>query len=310
MIKQIVSIAVLGAALMSGTGCSSDSGFQKYKGIEYKIVKDGKASRKIQIGDMVEFHLTAKADTMVIADTRSQPGPAPKIPVQEPTASGQFQAVFTKLGAGDSAVLEISCDTMLKANPIPPGQQAPPWLKSGKKITVTISILSVKSKEEDEKERAQKAAEQTANEEKQIQDYLTKNNIKASKTASGLYYVINEPGAGANVAAGQVVSMKYTGKTLDGRAFDSNIDTSIGHHGTDPLTFAVGQHQMIAGFDEGAALLKKGSKATLILPSKLGYGEQGPPNIGPNAVLVFDVIVTDVKDAPKQEATAGAPPVK
>ena len=56
-----------------------------------------------------------------------------------------------------------------------------------------------------------------------------------------------------------------------------------------------GAHQMIPGVDEGVALLKKGSKATLYLPSPLGYGEQGPPNIGPNAILVFEVEITDVK---------------
>jgi FKBP-type peptidyl-prolyl cis-trans isomerase len=54
---------------------------------------------------------------------------------------------------------------------------------------------------------------------------------------------------------------------------------------------------MIAGVDEGVALLKKGAKATLYLPSPIGYGEQAPPNIGPNMVLIFDVEITDVKAA-------------
>lgn len=327
MIKHIVSIAVLGAALIGATGCNSGGGFQKYKGIEYKIVKEGKG-RKAKIGDAIEFHLFAKMDTMVLADTRKQQnGQAVTIPVEEPRNIGEFQAAFTKLGAGDSAVIEISTDTLLKANPIPPGQQAPPWLKSGKKIQVTIAVVSVKTKEEYQKdmqakqaemqakqeemrkEMEQKAAAQLPIDDKILQEYFTKNNIKPTKTASGLYYTVQKPGGGAAIAAGQVVGVKYTGKTLDGKAFDSNVDTSIGHHGTDLLTFPVGQHQMIPGFDEGVQLLKKGSKATFYLPSPLGYGEQGPPNIGANAILVFDVEVVDVKSAPKQDGpSAGAPP--
>ena len=94
---------------------------------------------------------------------------------------------------------------------------------------------------------------------------------------------------------------------LDGKAFDSNVDTSVGHHGTDPLTFSVGAHQMIAGVDEGVALLKKGSEATLYLPSALGYGEQAPPNIGPNQILVFDVSITDVKPASENKQMQGQP---
>ncbi|MCD6012272.1 MAG: FKBP-type peptidyl-prolyl cis-trans isomerase [Flavipsychrobacter sp.] len=326
MIKQIVSIAVLGAALISATGCNSGGGFQKYKGIEYKIVKEGKG-RKAKIGDAIEFHLFAKMDTMVLADTRKQQnGEAVTIPVEEPRGIGEFQAAFTKLGAGDSAVIEISTDTLLKANPIPPGQQAPPWLKPGKKINVTIAVVSVKTKEEYEKYQQDKQAEAQAKQmemqkemekraaaqlpidDKILQEYFAKNNITPTKTASGVYYTIQKPGAGPAITSGKTVSVMYTGKTLDGKAFDSNIDTNIGHHGTAPLTFPVGQRQMIPGFDEGVQLLKKGSKATLYLPSPLGYGEQGPPNIGANAILVFEVEVVDVKDAPKQDAPSTTPP--
>lgn len=326
MIKKIVSIALLGAALWGATGCNSGGSFQNYKGISYKIVKEGKG-KKAKIGDAIEFHLFAKVDTTTLADTRKDnKGKPVTLPVQEPRGIGEFQAAFTKLGAGDSAVIEISTDTLLKANPIPPGQQAPPWLQPGKKINVTIAVTAVKTMEEYKKDMEAQQAEMQAQQEqmrqemdkraavqlpiddKTLQDYFAKNNLKPSKTASGLYYTIQKPGSGANIAKGQVVSVKYTGKTLDGKAFDSNVDTTIGHHGTDLLTFPVGQHQMIQGFDEGVQLLKKGSKATIYMPSPLGYGEQGPPNIGSNAILVFDVEVVEAKDAPKQPAGQTPPP--
>ena len=309
MIKRIIPIALLGAALIGNTGCGSNATFKKSHGIEYKIVKDvpGKNAAK---GDIVEFNLIAKADTTELGNTYKQGHPG-AMRVEEIKNSGDLQAVFPFLSKGDSAVVLISCDTIIKGIPadqLERAQKMQPWLKKGNKVTITISVVSIKSEEDYKKEMQAKqeakqaemkarAAQQLPIDDKMLQDYFAKNNIKAEKTASGLYYTIQKPGSGAQITAGQSVSMKYTGKTLDGKAFDSNVDTSIGHHGTDPLTFSVGSHQMIAGVDEGAALLKKGTKATLYLPSPLGYGEQGPPNIGSNAILVFDVEITDVKAA-------------
>ena len=303
MIRKIIPIAMVGAALISNTGCKSDSGFKNAKGVSYKIVKDV-PGKNAAIGDVVEFNIIAKADTFDLGNSWKQGRPG-MMAVEEPKNAGDLTAVFPNLSVGDSALVEISCDTMLKNIP-KEQQQLPPWLKKGKKITINLSIVSIKSRDEYQKEmqnkQAQAQQEMKAKAEKQmpvddkmLQDYFAKNNIKAQKTASGLYYTVSKPGSGAAITMGQMVSMKYTGKTLEGKPFDSNIDTAIGHHGTDPLNFTVGAHQMIPGVDEGAALLKKGSKATLYLPSPLAYGEQGPPNIGANAILIFDVEITDVK---------------
>jgi len=305
MIKRIIPIAILGVAIISNTGCKSDSGFKKLKGIEYKIVKDV-PGKNAQIGDIVELNIVAKADTMVLGDSRKQQGKPVPMRVEESRGSGQWQSVLQMLSAGDSAIVEVSCDTILKALP-PNQQQLPPWMKKGKKIIINLSIVSIKSADDFNKEmkakQEQEKAEMKAAGEKQmpvddqkLQDYFTKNNIKAQKTASGLYYTVQKPGSGAQIAKGQTVSMKYTGKTLAGKAFDSNVDTSVGHHGTDPLIFKVGMGQMIPGMDEGVALLKKGSKATLYLPSPLAYGPQAAgPDVAPNSILIFDVEITDVK---------------
>jgi peptidylprolyl isomerase len=113
----------------------------------------------------------------------------------------------------------------------------------------------------------------------------------AQKTASGLYYVIDKAGTGALPKKGQTVVAHYTGTLWDGTKFDSSKD-----HGK-PFEFAVGQHQVIEGWDEGFALLKVGTKGKLIIPSRLAYGERGTPGgpIGPNADLIFDVEMLGVK---------------
>jgi FKBP-type peptidyl-prolyl cis-trans isomerase len=312
MIKRIIPIAILGAAIISNTGCNSDGGFKKTHGIEYKIVKDVKG-KNASIGDIVEFNLIAKADTTELGNTYKQGHPG-AMKVEEIKNSGDLQAVFPHLSAGDSAIVLISCDTIIKGIPadqLERAQKMQPWLKKGNKITINLTVVSVKSlddyKASKEAEKKEKDAKQNAIDEPKLQEYFAKNGIKAEKTASGLYYTLKKPGTGDQIKAGESVSMKYTGHLLDGKAFDSNVDTSVGHHGTDPLTFSVGAHQMIAGVDEGVALLKKGSEATFYLPSALGYGEQAPPNIGPNQILVFDVSITDVKPASENKQMQGQP---
>ena len=324
MLTRILPIAILGVALISNTGCNNDGGFKKTHGLEYKIVRDTHG-KKAKEGDVVEFNFRAKADTTELGDTWKQGRPA-ATQVGEVKGSGDLRAVFPFLAAGDSAIVEISCDSIIKS--IPPAQldqamKMQPWMKKGKKIVINLSVASIKSKEDYQKDMAAKqgqmqeemkakAAQQMPVDDKILQDYFAKNSIKAEKTASGLYYTIQKPGGGAQITKGQTVSMKYTGKTLDGKAFDSNIDTTVGHHGTEPLVFSVGQGQMIPGVDEGVALLKKGTKATLYLPSPLAYGAQSPsPNVAPNSILIFDVEITEVKaaSAPKQMEMPASKPI-
>ena len=122
------------------------------------------------------------------------------------------------------------------------------------------------------------------------EDFVKKNFPGAQKTASGLYYVVEKQGSGAKAEKGKTVSVHYTGKLTDGSKFDSSYDRN------QPISFVLGQGQVIKGWDEGIALMNVGSKYKLIIPSVLGYGDQGfPPVIPAKSTLVFDTELVDVK---------------
>jgi FKBP-type peptidyl-prolyl cis-trans isomerase FkpA len=314
MIKKILPIALLGLVLFNNTGCKSGGGdMKKIKGIEYKIVKDA-PGKNAAVGDVVEYNMIAKVDTvadqaLILNDTWKQGRPG-VLRVEPVKNSGDFMAVIPMLSAGDSALVEISCDTILNNVPADQMQSIPSWLKKGNKVKLVVSVISIKSMDEYkkemegkqaamQKEMQEKAAAQMPVDDKLLQDYFAKNNIKAQKTASGLYYTISQPGSGENAKPGQMVSMKYIGKTLEGKQFDANMDESGKLKGDKPFTFPLGQGQVIKGWDEGVALLKKGSKAIFYIPSPLAYGPQAQgPDLPGNSILVFNVEVVDIKAAP------------
>ncbi|WP_435254619.1 peptidylprolyl isomerase [Tenacibaculum sp. A30] len=110
------------------------------------------------------------------------------------------------------------------------------------------------------------------------------------ETPSGLRYKILQNGDGKQATKGAMVSVHYKGQLLDGTVFDSSYKRK------QPIDFAIGVGQVIAGWDEGIQLLKVGDKARLVIPSDLAYGSQGAGGvIPPNATLIFDVELMDVK---------------
>jgi peptidyl-prolyl cis-trans isomerase A (cyclophilin A) len=110
------------------------------------------------------------------------------------------------------------------------------------------------------------------------------------KTESGLRYQFIQKGEGKQAEKGKTVSVHYEGSLENGKVFDSSYPRKK------PIEFKLGIGQVIEGWDEGIALLKVGDKARFVIPSDLGYGPAGAGGvIPPNATLIFDVELMDVK---------------
>ena len=121
-------------------------------------------------------------------------------------------------------------------------------------------------------------------------ELLDKVSAGYDQTQSGLRYKIIQNGDGKQATKGAMVSVHYKGQLLDGTVFDSSYKRK------QPIDFALGVGQVIAGWDEGIQLLKVGDKARFVIPSNLAYGERGAGGvIPPDATLIFDVELMNVK---------------
>jgi FKBP-type peptidyl-prolyl cis-trans isomerase FkpA len=306
------------------SSCDKTGGdFDKTKsGIEYKIfkkvgdkyerrtdVKGEDPTYKDRIGKFLTGYLYYRTGKdSVLEDTRKKfGGSAVPMPMQEVKKKGMPDEAFSLLQPGDSGVFRFNADSLFK----PQGRPVPGFLKrSGNVIVINVKTdklitqqeeaameqtLQQKMMEQQQKQMLAYAETQNKKDEVTLQEYLKKNNLTPTgKTPGGVYYIITQPGTGAKPKAGQQVSLQYKGTLLSGKEFDSSAK-----HGGQPFAYATGRGQVIPGWDEGVAVLSKGAKATLLVPSSLAYGERGAgADIPANSPLRFDVELVDIKDAP------------
>jgi len=109
------------------------------------------------------------------------------------------------------------------------------------------------------------------------------------ETESGLRYIMVDEGSGEFPEEGQVVMVHYTGFLMNGNIFDSSIERG------QPFRFLLGRRQVIAGWDEGVALMKPGARYRFIIPPDLAYGERAMGPIPSDATLIFDIELLSVE---------------
>lgn len=117
-----------------------------------------------------------------------------------------------------------------------------------------------------------------------------KNNPGVITLPDGLQYKVLTEGTGKTPAPNDIVTVNYRGTFIDGKEFDSSA--RAGH----PAQFQA--DHVIRGWTEALSKMKTGSKWELFIPADLAYGEQGGRSIPPDATLIFEVELLDVKSAP------------
>ncbi len=300
-------IAILFVALMAViiTSCGSKSKYPGFKetdnGLSYKFHIENEDAEKPSIGDILVAELTVRtADSTLYTNAGS---PQRLFKVDTSFYKGDINEGLVLMGIGDSATFILSADSLKK------GMSLPPFIKDGDILYYDIKIHEIVSKADVEKERNEMMAKQQsmmeeakANEAKDLEKYLSENNIKVKPTESGLYFITLKKGNGVKAENGKKVKVNYTGMLINGTIFDTSVEAEAKKANIynekrpyQPFEFLLGQGKVITGWDEGIAMMKVGGKAKLVIPSKLGYGERGYGGaIPPCAVLVFDVELVGV----------------
>lgn len=307
-IKSLLFAVALMVIAFSAMSCNKTK--TTSDGIEYTYIKEGSQAPKN--GEFVLYHLVVKTDkdsTFISTYDQSMPAYL-QFNDSIPRKSGMDE-IFLSLKKGDSIAFEATAKKIFAEN-------IPFFLKDDQKIKVRIGVIDVLDyqgveayfnalQEAEMKRQAEGAVKQLEIDTQIIQDYIAEKNIQATRTESGLYYVIESAGSGPQIEEGDLAFVHYAGYLLDGTLFDTSIKSLAmangvfneqrdNYDGYAPLEVRVGMGQVIKGWDEGLALLKKGDKAKFIIPSPLAYGDRnsGGP-IPPNSILIFDVEVTDVQ---------------
>ena len=313
--RKISYVCLLAVIVLSACKQSFKKGEM---GLEYKIISSGNGE-KLNMGDFMQIHLgqyynNGKTDSLM-NDSRTTTGPVIET-VDTTTMPPAYFKILTQLKKGDSLVIRVLTDSAFAKYP----GSMPPFFKKGNYLITTVKLLNVfKTREQADSARTAEAALMMqrdsinniaimAKDDKTLTEYFAKNNIKTVKGALGTYVEIIQPGTGPNIDTSVVVKTNYTGKTMDGKMFDSNTDPSKGH--VEPFSvnmtndMSLGQG-VIRGWTDGMKLLNKGAKAKFYIPSPLAYGKQQMgEDIKPNSILVFDIEILDVlnKDQARTEA--------
>jgi len=129
-----------------------------------------------------------------------------------------------------------------------------------------------------------KAAKQAKADEAIIVKYIADHKLTATRTDSGLYYVVDVIGGGIHPNSNSQVRVSYKGYFTDGQVFDQS----------DAAGIIFGLNSVIKGWTEGIPYFKAGGSGKLLIPSVLGYGTSGNSGIPANSVLVFDIGLIEV----------------
>jgi len=293
---SILFLVAMSHAFAQGT-------FKNGKGGMLYIIHEDKPGIPVKEGDFISVNLVAKTDRdSVLFNSYDTGKPVPTL-LPKPQFKGDVYAGMYLLSEGDSATIKVNADSMFKVSPKPAGFK-------GKFITYEVRVVKViyKGKLTDKEFQSLvgdyfkiegdrfKFAEPV-----KINRYIADSKRNFTKTASGMYYAINQPGTGNRLVKGDTAVINYTGKNITGKTFDTTFEdiaksSKIYEQGRryQPIRVPVGAGTVIPGWDEGLLLLNKGAKATMVIPSSLAYGEKGLGPVPPYSPIIFEMELVNI----------------
>lgn len=293
---NVVALALLATVMMTACG----DGYKTTKGgLKYKFIENHKDAQQLQLGDIVVGTCTLRLGDSIIDKLET---PDRILMVTEPSFPGHLSEGLLLMHLGDKAILGVAADSLAKR-----GMPLPPIYKEGTdtRLWYEIQVTDIITKEEFKQEQDNFMAnrkQRLADEKVALSQYVAEHNLNVTPDEDGLYVVVTKKGKGQKVEIGRDVKINYTGRLLDGRVFDTSVESVAKENGLykegaayQPLSYRVGEQRFIQGWEKGVINQTEGSKVTLIIPSEMGYGPNQVGPIPPDSPLIFDIEIVSVK---------------
>ncbi|MCK4662239.1 MAG: FKBP-type peptidyl-prolyl cis-trans isomerase [Bacteroidales bacterium] len=292
MKKIVISIII---AILIIPACKFFSKYPEYSktktGIYYHLFKIGEDAKKPELEDYITVDLVYRtmSDSLFFRGRRT-------LQLSEPDFEGAIDECFIMLAEGDSASFIISADGLFNKTL---NTSLPRFIPQNSLMKVDILMVTFRTAKEykREKEEFLKWIEDFGDYEKLVlKRFIEEDKINVEPIDGNLYYLQIKEGTGKEVEIGDLITVHYEGRFLNGKFFDSTKKRN------QPLEFVYGtEWQVIKGLERGIGMMKEGGKAVLIFPSELAWGNIGSTTgiIPPFTSVIFEVEI--LKVVPREE---------
>jgi FKBP-type peptidyl-prolyl cis-trans isomerase FkpA len=290
--RVLLLIMLVSAVAYTCDSYSKYPGFKRAKhGIYYQLHTLGEDTVKARAGDYITVNLTymTLTDSVFFKGTR-------KFQVNNPAYDGAIDECFGLLSIEESATFIIQADNFFS---VTLQSTLPRFISQGEAIKIKIGMLEIQPEQDyiREKEAFLSWIEDFGDYEKVIlKQFIAEEKLNVNPLPSGIYYLNLRPGTGKKVELGDTITVNYEGRFLNGKFFDSTVKRR------QPFQFVYGtEWQVIKGLEEAIGMMCEGEKSLFILPSELGFGNQGSSDsiIPPFSSLIFEVEILKVSSPGK-----------
>ncbi len=288
MCKKII-FAIITVFIM--ISCDTEEIFITHEsGLRYRLVTEGDGATAKK-GDILVLDMKYSNDKDSLLFDSKELDRQFRTQLKERTHKGGcIEDAMGLLKIGDSIRFKINARLYFEETR---NMDIPKGIDPESDITFAIKLRGIQTYTQIESERKALKHYNADEEEKVLAHYLEITNTQVEPSGSGLYYINEREGTGAQAEAGKTVVINYTGSLIDGTVFD----TSYNRKGA--FKFVLGIGDVIIGMEEGVSKMKVGGKSKLIIPSHLAYGEKGfsyldknnrrKEVIAPFSTLIFEI---------------------
>lgn len=283
ILGSVIGVAAIVVIILACLGLFKYPGYKldRESGIYYKIHGEVNDTAAIpQNGDPVGFMFTLRTKDSTLIDL------APYQSFLDSATSDLLYSAVHLMHVGDSATFIFNGQDFFKQ------LMAIDYPFDDEPLYMDVKLMFHMPRAEYDKmasQYEQEMRQRKADEQGDIDKFLSSSSLKYQKTSDGIYMVNIKKGSGAAAENGKTLKVHYTGKMLDGTVFDSSVERN------EPMEFVYGEQRFIPGWELAISKMHVGDKVSVLLPSDMAYGDRGAGNIPPFTPLIFDIELLEVK---------------